>query len=228
MFELDVIKQSTPKHLRAYITQDLVDMLNKSGIDDTILEEFKENFVTYSSVLSDGKYKIVDYVNAVKYVTNKMLGKTNTEAYIATFPDRYKRLQDKGITDISSYSSMYNSNKLVTSIMQQALVPIWITNANIHQQAINEQFKLGTDPKVAPMVRAKALDSVLTHTKAPDTKNLNIEIGVSNSDTIQELNETINKLAKQQQELINGGASIKDVLEANIIDVEVEDDYRDN
>lgn len=218
-FDLDVIKQSTPKHLRSFITQEIVDLLNNSGIKEDILDEFKSNFITYSSVLSDGKYKITDYINAVKYVTNKMLGKTSVEAYIATFPDRYKKLVDRGVTDISSYASMYNSNKLVVSIIQQSLVPVWITNAKIHQQAINEQFKLGTDPKVSPMVRAKALDSVLTHTKAPDTKNLNIEIGVTNSDTIQELNNTINRLAKQQKDIITNGASIKDIIECNIIEI---------
>jgi hypothetical protein len=74
---IDVLKKSTPKHLRSFITDDLVDMLNNSKIDDTVIEEYKENFISYMSVLTEGKYKITDYLNAIKYVTYKMLGRTN-------------------------------------------------------------------------------------------------------------------------------------------------------
>lgn len=221
---IDVLKKSTPKHLRSFITDDLVDMLNNSKIDDTVIEEYKENFISYMSVLTEGKYKITDYLNAVKYVTYKMLGRTNEEAYTATFPERYTKLSNRGVTDISSYASAYNSNKLVVSIMQQVLVPVWITNAQLHQQAINEQFKLGTNPSVSPMVRAKALDSVLTHTKAPETKQLNIDIGISQTDDLQQLQNTMKQLAEQQKDMIQKGYSTKSIVESRIIDVEVVDE----
>lgn len=221
---IDVLKKSTPKHLRSFITDDLVDMLNNSKIDDTVIEEYKENFISYMSVLTEGKYKITDYLNAVKYVTYKMLGRTNEEAYTATFPERYTKLSNRGVTDISSYASAYNSNKLVVSIMQQVLVPVWITNAQLHQQAINEQFKLGTNPSVSPMARAKALDSVLTHTKAPETKQLNIDIGISQTDDLQQLQNTMKQLAEQQKDMIQKGYSTKSIVESRIIDVEVVDE----
>ena len=221
---IDVLKKSTPKHLRSFITDDLVDMLNNSKIDDTVIEEYKENFISYMSVLTEGKYKTTDYLNAVKYVTYKMLGRTNEEAYTATFPERYTKLSNRGVTDISSYASAYNSNKLVVGIMQQVLVPVWITNAQLHQQAINEQFKLGTNPSVSPMVRAKALDSVLTHTKAPETKQLNIDIGISQTDDLQQLQNTMKQLAEQQKDMIQKGYSTKSIVESRIIDVEVVDE----
>ena len=221
---IDVLKKSTPKHLRSFITDDLVDMLNNSKIDDTVIEEYKENFISYMSVLTEGKYKTTDYLNAVKYVTYKMLGRTNEEAYTATFPERYTKLSNRGVTDISSYASAYNSNKLVVGIMQQVLVPVWITNAQLHQQAINEQFKLGTNPSVSPMARAKALDSVLTHTKAPETKQLNIDIGISQTDDLQQLQNTMKQLAEQQKDMIQKGYSTKSIVESRIIDVEVVDE----
>lgn len=220
---LDILKKSTPKHLRNYINEDVLNLLNNSEVDETIFEEFKDNFISYMSVLSEGKYKITDYINAVKYVTLKMLGKSNNEAYIATFPDRYKKLSNRGVTDISSYASAYNGNKLVVSIMQQVLVPVWITNAQIHQKAINEQFKIGTSSNVSPMARVKALDSVLAYTKAPETKQLNIDIGINQTDDLQQLKNTMKQLAEQQRIMISNGYSAKDIIESKIIDVEVID-----
>ena len=220
-FDLDIIKDSTPKNLRGFINQDVVDMLNQ--VDESILEEYRDNFVSYISVLNEGKYKITDYLNAIKYVTYKMLGKNNNEAYITTFPERYKKLKDRGVTDISSYASAYSSNKLVIAIMQQVLVPVWIVNADVHQRAINEQFKIGTNPNVSPMVRAKALDSVITHTKAPETKQLSIDIGINAGDDLQQLQETMKKLAIQQRDMIEHGFNVKEIAESRIIDVVVED-----
>ena len=65
---------AVPTKLKVSVTQDLVDKLNNISTDDLHAETIKENFVSYTKVLMDGRYKLEDYMNAVAYVSYKMMG----------------------------------------------------------------------------------------------------------------------------------------------------------
>ena len=139
MLPIETVKKLVPKSQRGLITQDFLDKIEASVQNSLIAEEFKNNFITYLNVLSTGKYKMEDYVSAVKYISFKLLGYSNVDAYAATFPDRYERLKREGQEQIEAFASMYNKNKLVMQIYEQTIVPTYVLNAPLHQEAFPDK-----------------------------------------------------------------------------------------
>ena len=95
--DVGTVKALLPKGTRTMVTQELVDKLNKFNEDPKMVGSFKENFLTYISVMKTGKYKMEDYLYAVKFVSHKLLGDSDINAYIKTFPERYARLSELGL-----------------------------------------------------------------------------------------------------------------------------------
>ena len=89
VYTLEDVKKAVPSHIRSNITQPLVDTLNNIAADPLIAEDIRNNFISYSAVLKEGKFKVEDYLNAVAYVSYKVMGNTNEESYAKTFPHRY-------------------------------------------------------------------------------------------------------------------------------------------
>ena len=225
MLALESVRKLVPKNQRTLITQEFLDKLEASVSDSLVAEQFKENFVTYLNVLSKGKYKIEDYINAVKYVSFKLLGYSNINAYIATFPERYERLKAEGQTQIEAFVSMYNKNKLVMQIYEQTIVPSYVLNAPMHQQALNTLADMIMDDDVRGMTKVKACEAILQYTKQPDIVKGELTIGIEQSDTINDLREITENLADTYRMMLEKkGMKLKDVAEANIIDITPEDE----
>ena len=225
MLALESVRKLVPKSQRTLITQEFLDKLEASVNDSLVAEQFKENFVTYLNVLSKGKYKMEDYINAVKYVSFKLLGYSNINAYIATFPERYERLKTEGQTQIEAFVSMYNKNKLVMQIYEQTIVPSYVLNAPMHQQALNTLAAMIIDDDVRGMTKVKACEAILAYTKQPEVIKGELTIGIEQSDTINDLREVTEQLAKTYREaLANGTKTLKQVAESRIIDVTVEEE----
>ena len=224
MSMLESIKKLVPKAQRTLITEDFVNRLEASMKDSIIAEEFKDNFITYLNVLSKGKYKMEDYISAVKYVSFKLLGYSNINAYAATFPERYERLVKEG-QQIDAFVSMYNKNKLVIQIYEQTIVPSYVLNAPLHQQALNTLASMIQDEDVRGMTKVKACEAILAYTKQPEVIKGELTIGIEQSDTINDLREVTEQLAKTYREaLANGTKTLKQVAESRIIDITVEEE----
>ena len=224
MLSLESIKKLVPKTQRTLITEDFVDKLEASVKDSVITEEFKNNFITYLNVLSKGKYKMEDYINAVKYVSFKLLDYSNVKAYAATFPERYQRLVEEG-QQIDAFVSMYNKNKLVIQIYEQTIVPSYVLNAPLHQQALNTLATMIQDEDVRGMTKVKACEAILAYTKQPEVIKGELTIGIEQSDTINDLREVTEQLAETYRKALQGGArTLTQVAEAKIIDVYIEED----
>ena len=224
MLALESVRKLVPKNQRTLITQEFLDKLEASVSDSLVAEQFKENFVTYLNVLSKGKYKMEDYINAVKYVSFKLLGYSNINAYIATFPERYERLKAEGQTQIEAFVSMYNKNKLVMQIYEQTIVPSYVLNAPMHQQALNTLAAMIIDDDVRGMTKVKACEAILQYTKQPDIVKGELTIGIEQSDTINDLREITENLADTYRVMLEKkGMKLKDVAEADIIDVTPEE-----
>lgn len=203
------------------ITQDYLDRIEASVTNSEVAEQFKENFVTYLNVLSKGKYKMDDYISAVKYVSYKLLGYSNIKAYAATFPDRYQRLKDEGQQQIEAFVSMYARGKLVNQIFEQTMVPTYVLNAPLHQEALNELAMMIKDPDVRGMTKVKACEAILQHTKQPEVVKGELTIGIEQSDTINDLREIVENLADTHKVLLERkGMTLKQIAETNIIDAE--------
>ena len=224
MSMLESIKKLVPKAQRTLITEDFVNRLEASMKDSIIAEEFKDNFITYLNVLSKGKYKMEDYISAVKYVSFKLLDYSNVKAYAATFPERYQRLVEEG-QQIDAFVSMYNKNKLVIQIYEQTIVPSYVLNAPLHQQALNTLAAMIQDEDVRGMTKVKACEAILAYTKQPEIIKGELTIGIEQSDTINDLREVTEQLAETYRKALQGGArTLTQVAEAKIIDVYIEEE----
>lgn len=215
----DVLARALPEKFKKSLNQELVDNINNTLADPDLQETLRENFLSYIDVLNDGRFKIQDYLNAIKYCTQKLMGNSNIDAYTKTFPDRYNDQLARGLSnkDISSIITVYNKSKLVNLIMEQSLVPSWILNQHLHQKAINVQAELMTSA-ASEKVRSDAANSLLTHLKPPEVSKIEIDVGVKDSDQLKELRDVTLKLAAQQRDLIQSGVmSAKQAAEQRVV-----------
>ena len=218
--------EALPTKYHTNITQESIDSINEILNEPEMLQTFRDNFISYTSILQNGKYKILDYTNAIKYCSYKMAGLNNKDSYIKTFPDRYKQHKANGISEktIDSYICAYNKNKLVTTILEQAYVPVWLINQDAVQKAINKLVTLVTTSQ-SEKIQMESSIGLLNHLKPPENKKVQLDIGVDGaSETISEMREAMRELVNvQAQQLSNGNLNAKYVIESNIIEHKVDD-----
>lgn len=207
-----------PAQFKNSVSDQLVDMINNVTQDELVAENIRENFVHYSGVMREGKFKIQDYLNAVQYVTYKHMAYSNRDAYFKTFPNRHQELVAKGTSDkdISAYVSAYHRGKLVTLIMEQSFVPMWLVNQDNYQKAINVQVELMTTAD-SELVRTQAANSVLTHLAKPKDSVAAINIDMRENSGLNELRDTLAALAKGQLDAIAQGVSTKEIAGSSLI-----------
>ena len=217
---LEAMKKVMPPRAKTLITQEIVDKVNNIK-DPEVAKAVRDNFIGYCHVLSAGKYDTIDYLNAVIYVSYKLMGLNNQEAYIRTFPDRYARLVAKGtaVKDLSAYVTAFAKGRLVNAVLEQTLVPTWVLNQDVYQKAINVQADLMANAK-SERVRCMAADSLLTHLAKPEKAGPLINIDINQNAGLEELKSTLVKMAKTQQALIKSGIDTKAIAEQEIGDAE--------
>ena len=199
------LQASMPKKFRHNVTDDMITFINSTEGDE-FRDIYKDNLVSFADVIEKGRYKMLDYINAVKFVSYKLIGDSNTVAYAKTFPDRYQRLVDKNTPTktIASFSTAYNKGDLVHKILERTLVPVHILNMDVHQEAINTQAELMRTAK-SETVRQKAAECLITQLKAPEAAKIEVDVSYNNS-SIDDLRETTRALAQQQLKMIQSGA----------------------
>ena len=196
MLTVQQVAQALPPNLKSAATQQFVDQINNIVSDPIVAEQVRDNFLSYTKVLQEGKFKTEDYLHAVTYVSYKLMGMSNQDAYFRTFPQRHAQLVARGCPpkDIAAYVSAYNRGKLVNLILEQSLVPTWVLNQDAYQKAINLQ-----KPKEAgPLVN----------------------IDMRESSGMNELKDMLVQLAEKQRELISGGVSTEAIAAQRIVDVD--------
>lgn len=221
MLTRDQVEQALPPNLKAAATQQFTDKINNITADPVVAEQVRENFVSYTSVLKDGRFKTDDYLSAVTYVSYKLMGLTNQDAYIRTFPQRYQQLLAKNTSskDIAAYVSAYNKGKLVNAILEQTLVPTWVLNQDIYQKAVMTQLDLMVNAQ-SEKVRTEAANSILTHLKRPEVKSVNLNLGVQESSGLTELKNLMTDLAQKQIKAIESGTPTLEIAAQPIIEGE--------
>ena len=223
---IDQFKQALPDKVKKSINQELIDQINTTLSDPEMFESYRENLLSYTKVMADGRFKVDSYVQAVKYVSHKLMGCTNIEAYTKTFPDKYARFVAQGVQakDIASYVTAYNKSKLVNLIFEQTLIPSYVLNQDLYQKALNVQADLMVNSG-SDKVRCDAANSLLTHLKMPETQKVELEIGVKEDSSISQLRQATLELARQQRLALEAGAmNAQEVAHAKIvIDVDAQE-----
>lgn len=224
MLTREQVALALPPSLKNAATQQLTDYVNNIVSDPIIAEQVRDNFISFTSILKDGNFKTEDYLHAVTYVSFKLMGYTNTEAYTRTFPQRITTFHARQATskEISTYVSAYNKGKLVNLVLQQTMVPSWVLNQDNYQKAINVQVDLMLNAN-SEKVRSDAADSVLTHLKPPEAKEINLNLGLKENSGLAELKESMAKMAQMQTDLISNGVSTRQIAAQPIIEAEFVD-----
>jgi len=221
---VEQFKVALPDKVKKSINQELIDKINATLSDPDMYEAYRDNLLSYTKVMADGRFKIADYVNAVKYVSHKLMGDSNIAAYTKTFPDKYQRFVQNGVDakDIASYVTAYNKSKLVNLIFEQTLVPSYVLNQDLYQKALNVQAELMITAK-SEKVRSDAANSLLTHLKMPETQKVELDIGVKEDSSIATLRATTLELARQQRLMVEAGAmNAQEVAHSKLQVVDVE------
>ena len=211
-------KAVLPIQLKNSVTQDVMDSINQvlSGPEST--EIFKENLLSYTRVLLEGKFKMTSYVSAVRYVSFKLLGGTNKAAFTATFPDKVSRWKAQGVSekDQSSYISAYHKSKLVNLIMEQTLIPLHVLNAPTRQEAVNILADLMRNAS-SEKVRSDSAAHILRELKPPEKTKIELDLGAKADKTLDTLRETTRMLVEQQKAMIAQGVPIKTIAEGVLV-----------
>ncbi|CBW47073.1 N4 gp69-like protein [Roseovarius Plymouth podovirus 1] len=229
MLTLQQVQDSLPAGQKGHISQEMVNQLNALSKDPEEARYIRENFITFSQVLSEGRFKLGDYVRAVMYVSHKVMGKSNLDSYKATFPDRYKQMVADGRSgkDIASYVAAYNKGKLVNMVYERAMIPTWVLNQDMFQSALNTQYEIMNNVQVSDKVRVEAANSLLTHLKKPEVNKAELKVDIGMNDGMKALEQRLGEMANMQLKTIEGKAmSVEDVaaLPLNVPDAEIVDE----
>ena len=229
MLTKDMIQKALPANMKANVSDGLVDLVNNITNDPIVAQSIRDNFISYTGVMKEGRFNTKDYLYAVAFVSYKLMGDTNKEAYFKTFPDRYQDMLARGVSDkdMSSYVASYARGKLVNLILEQSLVPSWVLNQDLYQKALNTQADLMLTAK-SEKVRSDAANSLLTHLKQPETQKVQLDIGVKETSVVQDMRNAVQALAAAQRDQIRAGqATAQGVahskLVAEVVDVEVKE-----
>ena len=222
---VEMFKQALPDKVKKSVNQELIDNINKTLSDPDEFEAYRDNLLSYTRVMSDGRFKVTEYVNAVRYVSHKLMGATNIEAYTKTFPDKYQRFVAQGVQakDIASYVTAYNKSKLVNLIYEQTLIPSYVLNQDMYQRALNVQADLMMNAK-SEKVKCDAANSLLTQLKMPEKTKVELDITVKEDSVIGGLRAATMELVKAQRLAVqSGSSSAQEVAHSKIQMVEVVD-----
>ena len=220
LLTIEQFREALPPQLKKRaIGQDVVDGINSLLSDPDMAEQYRDNLLGYTHVIKEGKFKLASYVSAVKYVTQKMMGKNNQDAHMATFPDKWNDWYSRGVDakTISTYVSAYNASALVNLILEQTLVPNWILNQDVRQKAINKLSELMMTAQ-SEKVQCEAANSLLTHLKMPEKLKVELELGEKTGSVMDGLRQQTAALASQMQQMIQAGAmNAKEVAEHRLV-----------
>ena len=220
LLTLDLLRKTAPTNMKKMITQEMVDTINNLQEDEQFREYYRDGIIGYSHVLQDGRFKVTDYMNAVKFISYLNMGNPIIKAYAKTFPDRYMHYVSKGTEPkhIQSVASLYNKGKLVNLVREQSAIPFHVFNQDIRQKALMTQVELMQTAR-SEKVRSDAANSVLTHTKAPENVKVEMDIGIKDDKgAIHELRLATQELVRMQKErLIDGSMSVEQVAHSKLI-----------
>lgn len=219
MLTIADVTQAVPANLKSTVTQQFVDTVNTVVSDPDMAEQVRNNFISFAVVLREGKYKMQDYLNAVTYISYKMMDLSNHDAWCQTFPQRHAALVATGKTkkEISSHVSMYAKGKLVASVAEASFIPTWLLNRDIHQKAINQLADKMMNA-ASEKVQVEAAGLLLAHLAKPKESGPLVNINMAETSGMNEMKEMLERLALQQQDMIQNGHTTKEIAGQRIFE----------
>lgn len=217
---VEQFKQALPDKVRKSVNQVLIDQINVTLAEPELYEAFRENLISYAGVMKDGRFKMREYISAVKYVSHKLMGCSHIDGYSKTFPEKILRFATQGVAskDIASYVTAYNKSKLVNLIYEQTLIPSYVLNQDLYQKALNVQAELMLTAK-SEKVRTDAANSLLAQLKMPEIKKVELDISVKEDSSINVLRNATLELVANQRLLMKAGQTTAGAIAGSKLEV---------
>lgn len=212
-------KAAVPDAIKKRIDKKIINKVNAVMGDPDQYMVFRENILSFTNVLSKGRFKMESYVNAVRYVSLRLMDHSKLSAYLITFPDTLKRWELEDVVDSERQKAVsgWNRSKLVGMLYEQTHVPFWVVNQDNYQKAIDTQVSL-MKLSQSDRVRCEAADSILRHLKPPETQKVEVEVVTSGESPLEALRRTTRALAEQQKlALETKVVSAEDIAESSFM-----------
>jgi len=216
----ELIKTSLPKKFSGEISDSVIDEINLLIDDPDYGEAFKENMVTYTSVLS-GKdtWSLQMYLDATKFFSLVSMGDSQAKAYCKVFPDRLQARLDRGEgqNEMAGEASRYSGSKLVNAIREQSQVPFHLRNQGAAQDALNQLLHLMMNAR-SDVAKVSAATAVLKETRPPEAQKIEMQVGLSDIAVEQQekQNSALRDIAANQRKLLEQGYSLDEVQQIHV------------
>lgn len=220
------------------VTEDVVEYANES-MNNPFFDgdEFMDSLLTYRDVLEGHKVSLKDYMTAIKFCAYlEAEDYNNTEAFkkAHAHTDFVKARLDsptnsKEYRELTSAASRYRARPVVKQILTQAQVGLFLMYQGETFRAMNVLIDIAQNGR-SEMARVAACKEILVNVKPPETKKIELDIGIREGNALESLNDQLMKFATVSlNQLTEGNIELKTLGsmkaiedEEEIIDVNVE------
>jgi len=231
---LDLVQSQLKPKQRLLISEETVKEIELLSKDPDYGEEFLDLYLDHLNVLKETPRASHDqYLNAIKFFGLVEAGNSLTDAYIKTFPQRYKDRRrnhpdagDGSKDFMRSEASRFNSSKLVNEIRKVACIPIQLIHRGLLHEAILNQAQLMRTAR-SEMVRQKAGAVIISELKPQEDTVIAVKVEDGSKSVIEELRLATERLAIAEQQSVKAGMPLSVIASANVYEGEIVEEESD-
>ena len=214
LLTVEDVQNALPSRKNA-ITQELVDVLNEVKDEAEFQgEPLLNTAVVYEKLMINNKASVREFIDAIRFCAYLVSMDDNyTEAYKKTF--YYRDFVKERISadtksikyaELTSAASRYRrNNKLVADLLVYSQAPLEIMFLGWRYKAVGVLADTMMNAKL-DRDKINAAKELLVATKGPETKRIELDIGVKENSAIASLNEQLSVMAGKQVMLLESGA----------------------
>lgn len=214
LLTIEDVQNALPSRKNA-ITQELVDVLNEVQDEAEFQgEPLLNTAVVYEKLMINNKASVREFIDAIRFCAYLVTMDDNyTEAYKKTF--YYRDFVKERISadtksikyaELTSAASRYRrNNKLVADLLVYSQAPLEIMFLGWRYKAVGVLADTMMNAKL-DRDKINAAKELLVATKGPETKRIELDIGVKENSAIASLNEQLSVMAGKQVMLLESGA----------------------
>lgn len=229
LLTLEDVKRALPRK-KNFVTQEAVDIINDSLSDPEFQgESLIQTAATYEAVLRGARASVPEYLNAIRFCAYLMTNDSNyTEAYKKVFSER-DFVKDRinlptdsvKYAELTSAASRYRRTKLVTDILTASQVPLDLIFTGHRYKAVGVLADIMENGKY-DRDKINAAKELLAATKGPENVKVELDIGVSESSAVQQLNDQLAEIAgRSMKHLQAGSTNLNELGAMKVVDDDV-------
>jgi hypothetical protein len=211
---LDDVQKAMPAKGKV-VTQEAVDIINASLNDPEFQgESLLKTACIYEGILKGARATMPEYLNAIRFCAYISTEQSSyTEAYKKVFCERtFVKERREAPSDSQEYielcsaASRYRKTKLVVDVLTASQVPLDMIFTGYRYKAIGVLAEIMQHSKY-DRDKINAAKELLTATKGPDNVKIELDVGVTDSNALEQLDEQLRGIAAQQKTMLEHGVS---------------------